>query len=76
MHRAEVRNEYTFEVALGANKIQIRTALEDIYDVKIVRVNTSTKTGLTRRFGWNWSKDSSTKKAMVKLAEGYKFDLL
>lgn len=76
MHRAEVCNEYTFEVARGANKVQIRTAVEDIYDVKIVRVNTLVKTGIARRFGWNWSKTSDTKKAIVKLAEGYKIDLL
>ena len=76
MHRAEVRNEYTFEVALSANKVQIRTAIEDIYDVKLLRVNTSVKTGLVRRFGWNWSKDSNSKTAIVKLAEGYKIDLL
>lgn len=76
MHRAEVRNEYTFEVALSASKVQIRSAIEDIYNVKIVRVNTTVKKGLQRRFGWNWSKDSDTKKAIVKLAEGYKIDLL
>ena len=34
------------------------------------------KTGLQRRYGWNWTKGSDTKKAIVKLAEGYRIDLL
>ncbi len=76
MHRAETRNEYSFEVALSANKIQIVHAIQDIYDVKVVRVNTMVKTGLRRRYGVNWTKRSDTKKAIVKLAEGYKIDLL
>lgn len=76
MHRVETRNEYTFEVPQTANKVQIRQAIESIYDVKVVRVNTLTKKGLMRRFGWNWTKESNTKKAIVKLAEGYKIDLL
>jgi len=76
MHRVEVRNEYTFEVALEANKVAIRQAIEDLYNVKVVRVNTVRKGGQKRRFGWNWAKQSDRKKAIVKLAEGYKIDLL
>ncbi len=76
MHRAEARNEYSFEVALSANKVQIGQAIQDLYDVKVVRVNTMVKTGLQRRYGWNWTKGPDTKKAIVKLAEGYKIDLL
>ena len=76
MHRVEARREYTFEVSPSANKIEIRQAVEDLYNVKVIRVNTVTKQGLARRFGWNWTKQSDTKKAIVKLAEGYKIDLL
>lgn len=76
MHRAEVRNEYTFEVDPRANKVEIRQAVEDLFNVKVVRVNTQNKRGLTRRFGWNWTKGPDVKKAIVKLAEGYKIELI
>ena len=76
MHRAEVRNEYTFEVAGDANKVAIRQAVEALFNVKVVRVNTVTKKGVERRYGLNWSKGPSVKKAIVKLAEGYKIELL
>jgi len=76
MARVEARNEYTFEVPKTANKVQIRQAIEAIYEVKVSRVHTLTKKGLMRRFGWNWTRESDTKKAIVKLAEGYKIDLL
>lgn len=76
MHRAEVRGEYTFLVDARANKVEIRNAVESLFNVKVVRVNTLTKKGTERRFGWHWSKGANEKKAIVKLAEGYKIDLL
>ena len=76
MHAAETRNEYTFEVDRHANKIEIRGAIELLFNVKVVRVRTSIKKGLTRRVGWHWATGPSEKKAVVKLAEGYKIDLL
>jgi large subunit ribosomal protein L23 len=76
MHRAETRGEYTFEVTQRSSKVQIRQAIEDIYNVKVVRVNTINKKGLPRRYGWNWSKLPDRKKAIVKLAKGYKIELL
>lgn len=76
MHRAETRNEYTFEVDRQANKIEIGRAVEGLFNVKVTRVRTATKKGLARRFGWNWADGPDVKKAIVKLAEGYKIDLL
>jgi len=76
MHAAETRNEYAFEVDKRANKIEIRKAVEDLFNVKVTDVRTSIKKGLTRRVGFNWTTESDTKKAIVKLAEGYKIDLI
>jgi large subunit ribosomal protein L23 len=49
MHRAEKRREYTFDVDVKANKIEIRRAVESLYNVKVARVHTVTKQGLKRR---------------------------
>ena len=76
MHRAETRGEYAFEVDARANKVQVRHAVEELFNVKVVRVNTCVKKGLSRRFGHRWAKTPDVKKAVVKLAEGYKIDLL
>ena len=76
MHRAETRNEYAFEVDLRANKVQVRHAVEELFNVKVVRVTTMLLKGLTRRVGINYTRGSDVKKAVVKLAEGYKIDLL
>ena len=60
-------NKYTFEVAKDANKYQIKDAVEEIFGVKVVRVNTLTvkpKTKRVRYVAGSW------KKAIVTLAEG------
>ena len=76
MNRAERRGEYTFEVDQHANKIEIRRAVETLFNVKVVGVRTATKKGLRHRVGWYSTTGSDVKKAIVKLAEGYKIDLL
>lgn len=76
MRRVEKRGEYTFEVDLRANKVEIRQAIEKLYSVRVTRVNTVISKGLARRFSWHWSKGSDVKRAIVKLREGDKIDLL
>jgi large subunit ribosomal protein L23 len=76
MFAAETSNEYAFEVDMRANKIQVRIEIENLFNVKVVRVRTMVRKGLTRRVGMNWTTGPSFKKAIVKLAEGYKIDLL
>ena len=51
--------KYAFRVALGANKIQIRKAVEELFDVKVVRVNVQNRKGKPRRtrFRWGYTKD-------------------
>ena len=63
-------NKYTFQVAMGANKTEIRQAIEDIFNVKVVNVNTIRVLGKTKRMGKYEGKRSDYKKAIVKLAEG------
>ena len=76
MHDAEHRREYCFDVELTANKIQIRQAVESLFGVKVQSVRTSIEKGLERRVGWKARMDPDKKKAIVKLAEGHKIDLL
>ena len=63
-------NKYTFQVAMGANKTEIRQAIEAIFNVKVVNVNTIRVLGKTKRMGKYEGKRYDYKKAIVKLAEG------
>ena len=63
-------NRYTFEVAKDANKYQIKDAVEEIFGVKVVRVNTLTVKPKTKRVRYVAGKTRSWKKAIVTLAEG------
>jgi len=64
----------TFEVALGANKIEIKQAVEKAFDVKVVEVNTVRLAGKPKRVGRQFGKRSNWKKAYVTLAEGENID--
>ncbi len=63
-------NKYTFQVPLQANKVEIRQAVEAIFGVKVLSVNTVRVLGKTKRMGKYVGKRSDYKKAIVKLAEG------
>ena len=69
------QNAYVFEVAKDANKIEIRRAVEDIWDVKVLSVQTMNKKGKVRRVRYKRGKTSQWKKAIVKLREGYAIDI-
>ncbi len=64
--------KYVFEVDIRANKYQIRNALEEIFGVKVERVNTMRVPGKTKRYGRYSGRTPEWKKAIVKLAEGSK----
>lgn len=55
-----------------ANKIEIKKAVEELFDVKVERVNIVNYMGKMRRMGRNIGRKASWKKAFVKLAEGSK----
>ena len=61
---------YTFKVALNANKIEIKKAVEEIFKVKVVDVNTVRVKGKEKRMGRSVGRTSDYKKAIVQLAEG------
>ncbi|MCI6157282.1 MAG: 50S ribosomal protein L23 [Peptoniphilaceae bacterium] len=66
-------NKYTFRVDSGANKAEIKAAVEAVFDgVKVARVNTVTMKSKTKRAGYHVSKKSDWKKAIVTLAEDSK----
>jgi large subunit ribosomal protein L23 len=72
---SEQSNQYVFEVAKGANKAQIRDAVEVIFDVKVVAVRTMVMPGKSRRWGRHVSRTPSWKKAIVTLADGDRIDM-
>ncbi|MDR1082598.1 MAG: 50S ribosomal protein L23 [Coriobacteriales bacterium] len=63
-------NRYTFEVAKQANKIEIGRAVESIFDVKVLKVNTLRVSGKPKRVRYAKGYSRSWKKAIVTLAEG------
>ena len=58
---------YTFEVAVTANKVEIRKAIEEIFGVKVEKVNTLRQTGKIKRQGRYEGRRPEVKKAFVKL---------
>lgn len=71
------QNVFTFEVAIRANKVQIRQAIEEIFDVTVVKVNTMNRKGKRKRnrFTRGFDKRSDRKRALVTLAEGDTIDV-
>jgi len=63
-------NKYVFKVRMDANKIQIKQAVEEIFKVKVVSVNTMHVNGKTKRMGRTQGKTSDWKKAIVELRAG------
>jgi len=61
-----------FEVARGANKIEIKRAIEQLFKTKVAEVRTQSKAGKVRRIGRNAGKTKDWKKAYVRLREGEK----
>ena len=74
-HQQATRNSYAFEVHAGANKQQIKHAVEKIYDVKVTDVRTMTRKGKPRRTRQGYTTTGDFKRAVVKLAEDNKIDL-
>ncbi len=66
---------YAFEVGLEANKIQVKRAVEQFYEVNVTEVRTIVVRGKVKRFGRHHSKRSNWKKAYVKLADGDSINL-
>lgn len=69
------QNAYTFMVHPQANKTEIRNAVETIWGVKVVGVNTINRKGKSKRFRFATGKRPDTKRAIVKLAPGDKIEI-
>ena len=65
-------NSYTFKVSLNANKIEIRKAVETVFNVSVIDVNTINQRGKIKRMGRFSGKRADWKKAIVKLKAGDK----
>ena len=63
-------NKYAFVVPLNVSKTEIKQAVEELFKVKVLNVNTVRVMGKTKRMGKYVGKRSDYKKAIVKLAEG------
>jgi large subunit ribosomal protein L23 len=68
-------NAYTFHVHPDANKTEIRQAVEAIWGVRVVGVNTMNRRGKRKRFRFTEGRRPDTKRAIVKLAEGDKIEI-
>jgi large subunit ribosomal protein L23 len=71
----ELRNQYHFEVARDANKIEIRRAIEVIFSVKVEEVRTMQMRGKVKRQGRYQGKRSDWKKAIITLQPEQKIEL-
>ena len=68
-------NKYTFLVHPDANKIQIKQAVEEVFSVTVVSVNTANRQGKRKRTRSGFGQRNSTKRAIVALAEGDRIDI-
>jgi large subunit ribosomal protein L23 len=68
-------NKYVFEVARYANKLEIKQAIEDIFDVRVESVRTMRMLGKIKRMGRFEGRRPNWKKAIVKLTDGDVIDL-
>jgi large subunit ribosomal protein L23 len=68
------KDQVVFEVLRGANKIEIKTAIQKLFNVKVKSVNTMIYRGKDRRMGRGYAKMQNWKKAVVTLAAGENID--
>lgn len=76
MDRVQKRSVYSFEVVEDANKVEIRHAIETLFNVKVLDVRTLVKKGARKRVGLREVQRANVKKAIVQLKEGEKIDIL
>ena len=72
---ASEANQVVFKVRRDATKPEIKAAIEKLFGVKVLAVNTLTRKGKTKRFRGIEGRQKDMKKAIVKLAEGDKIDV-
>ncbi len=70
----EEGRQYAFEVDRDANKIEIQSAVERLFKVKVLQVRTSNVLGKVKRLGRRYGKRPDWKKAIITLKEGDRID--
>jgi large subunit ribosomal protein L23 len=76
MRQKEEGNVVTFRVRPDANKVEIRAAVEAVFNVKVADVRTASYQGKLKRMGRYQGRRPDWKKAVVQLAPGHKIDLV
>jgi large subunit ribosomal protein L23 len=76
MRQKEELNTVTFRVRPDANKVEIRAAVESVFNVKVTSVRTASFEGKLKRMGRAEGRRSDWKKAVVTLAPGHKIELV
>jgi len=76
MRQKDELNTVAFKVRPDANKVEIRSAVESVFNVKVTAVRTSSYEGKLKRMGRFQGRRSDWKKAVVTLAAGHKIDLV
>jgi large subunit ribosomal protein L23 len=69
------QNKVVFRVAKEATKVEIAQAVEELFKVKVTKVNTLIQKGKTKRFRGRMGRRSDVKKAIVTLQEGHSIDI-
>ena len=73
--RIAVSDQYLLEVASNANKHEIKLAVEELFKIKVLKVNTQVLEGKWRRLSNFWGRRPDRKKAVVTLAKGQKIEM-
>ena len=76
MRQKEEQNTVAFRVRPDANKIEIRAAVEAVFNVKVAAVRTASYEGKLKRMGRFQGRRANWKKAIVTLRPGHKIDLV
>ena len=74
VHRASRNNQYAFEIHRDATKLDVKKAIEELFEVKVSKVRTQTRKGKIRRYRFRHGRTSDWKKAVVQLHEDHRID--
>ena len=68
-------NQFTFKVARGSTKVEIKSGIEELFGVTVTKVNTINMRGKVKRFKGRLGRRAAYKKAIVTIAEGQSIDI-
>ncbi|TWU49667.1 50S ribosomal protein L23 [Rubripirellula reticaptiva] len=74
VHRASRNNQYAFQIHRDATKLDVKSAVEELFSVKVKKVRTQTRKGKMRRYKMRYGRTADWKKAIVQLHEDHRID--